>query len=357
MVFLLNYLYSITYAYLLGREYAHTRLSNNALFFLLLPVFLIWLIISGGQDSVGTDYESYLYIFDGNQLDYYREKNEFLFAAIISLFNACGIHGQALFFVFYSINFIFFFLILKRLPTKQIFLCILLYITVTNLFNNQLNTLRQATAIYIGTYAAFLIFEGKKIKALFYVLVAALIHQSAVILIIFYLLKNVAIKCSFKQLVILLLAAIGLSFILQPNSINFLAPYLPEAYMWHILGGAVEEKSLILKVTKYIFVPIYILALIYFYKNRSNDWESLLFKSGWIAYCIRLSLLNLTLVARITDYFLILSIFPILLYINYLYKLYKVFLFLAILMGLSVFYGLKVTVFARGEYLYNSIYF
>lgn len=62
---------------------------------------------------------------------------------------------------------LFFYLILKRIDLKYIFLFILLYITITGLFNNQLNALRQATAIYMGTYALILIVERKKWKAFF----------------------------------------------------------------------------------------------------------------------------------------------------------------------------------------------
>lgn len=357
MVFLFNYLYSITCTYLLGREYAHVKLSDKALFFLLLPIFLIWLVISGGQDSVGTDYESYMYIFDGNQLDYYMGKNEFLFVAIVSLCNALGIHGQALFFVFYAINFIFLFLILKRLPVKQVFLYIILYITVTNLFNNQLNTLRQATAIYIGTYAMFLILESKKIKALFFILIASLIHQSGIMLIFAYFFKPISKMISARMLLFLLLGAFLLSLFLQVEVINFLVPFLPKDYAWHILGDGVGGRGILNKITKYIFIPFYLMSLYSFKKNDLAAREVLLFKVGWIAFCMRLSFINLTIISRITDYFLLLSIFPLVFYLYHLFERGQKFIFIFMITFLSFFYCLKVTIFSTGEYLYDSIYF
>lgn len=357
MVFLLNYLYSFVYTYLVGRVYAQTRLSNNALFFLLLPVFLIWLIICGGQDSVGTDYESYMYIFDGNQLDYYIKKNEFLFVAIVSLCNVLRIHGQALFFVFYAINFVFLFLILKRLPVKQVFICIVLYITVTSLFNNQLNTLRQATAIYIGTYAMFLILERKKIKALFFILIASLIHQSGIMLIFAYFFKPISKRISARMLLFLLLGAFLLSLFLQVEVINILVPFLPKDYAWHILGDGVGERGILNKITKYIFIPFYLMSLYSFKKNDLTAREVLLFKVGWIAFCMRLSFINLTIISRITDFFLFLSIFPLVLYLYHLFERGQKLIFVSILTFLSFFYCLKVTIFSTGEYLYDSIYF
>lgn len=357
MVFLLNYVYSITCTYLLGREYAHVKLSNNALLFLLLPVFLIWLIISGGQDSVGTDYESYIYIFEGNQLDYYIKKNELLFAAIISLFNKCGMHGQALFYVFYAINFIFFFLILKRLPLKQVFLYILLYITVTNLFNNQLNTLRQTTAIYIGTYAAFLIFENKNIKALLFILIASLIHQSGLILLFLYVLKYISKIQSSRFFLICLCGAFVLSLLLQVNSINLIVNILPDDYAWYVARDRLEERDFLNKLTKYAFIPIYIMSLSCLHKNYLTAKENVLFKCGWIAFCLRLSFINLMLVSRVVDYFLLLSILPLTFYLYNLFESRKHFLFVSIVFCLSIFYALKVTIFAQAEYLYDSIYF
>lgn len=357
MVFLLNYIYSVVYTYLLGREYSHYHLTNSGLFFLLLPLLLLWLIISGGQDSVGTDYESYMYIFEGNQLDYFKGKHEYLFVAIVSLCNVIGIYGQALFYVFYGIIFYFLFLILKRFPLKQIFIFIVLYITVTSLFNNQLNTLRQATAIYIGTYASLLVFERKNLKAFLFMLIASLIHQSAIILLLIFCLRYISGKLSTKALLFCLLGAFLLSLFLQVESIKFLIPFLPEDYAWHILGGGVGEGELLNKLTKYIFIPIYLLSLYYTVKHKCTIGETLLFKVGWIAFCFRLSVINLTIVSRITDYFLLLSVFPLILYLYRLFERNQYFLFVSICFFLSIFYSLKVTFFARGEYLYNSIYY
>ena len=356
MTFLLNYLYSVICAYCLRQHYAQRKLSSISLFILLFPIFSVWLFICGGQCGVGTDYGSYLYIFEGN-LDDFFEKHEYLFAGIVSFFNACGIYGQGLFYIFYAINFFFLFLVLKRFRIEQVYLFILLYITVTGLFNNQLNGLRQSTAIYVGTYAAFLIFENKSLKAAIFIVLATLIHQSAIILLFLYVFKYILRHSSFAFLFVLLFIAICLSLTLQITTITFLLPYLPEEYAWYILDGGVEERTFISKITKYIYIPLYLFSWRYFYKHRLSVGDNILFKIGWIAFCLRLSVINLTIISRIADYFLLLSILPLLLYLYCLYKTRNLFLFISIIFFLSIFYCLKVTVFARGEYLYNSIYF
>ena len=356
MIFFFNYLFSIGYAYLLGWYYAHRRLSDWGLFLLLLPIFAVWLFICGGQYEVGTDYTSYLSIFYGNDLDTYIDKHEYIFVGIVSLFNTFGIYGQALFYFFYALNFLFLFLIIKRLNVQQIFIFIILYITVTNLFNNQLNTLRQATAVYIGTYVAILILEERFRKGLLFILLAVFIHQSALVLLCLYGLNYIIKRLSYNILLICLFIAIGLSIVLKTDVLEFALSFLSEEYAWYLKGGMVEETGLLTKVTKYLFIPVYLLAWVNFRKNNYND-EMLLFKWGWIAFCCRISVMNLSIINRLFDYFLILSVFPLLLYLYHLFKTRKNLLFVSIIFLFSLFYAIKVIIFARGEYLYNSIYF
>ena len=180
MVFFLNYVYSLLLAYLISKNYSRVKVSAGAFLGVLLPIFLIWLSICGGQYDVGTDYWSYYGFFNGEDFYKFRDSGEYLFAWIISLCNSLGLYGQSLFYVFYGINFYFFYLILKRIDLKYIFLFILLYITITGLFNNQLNALRQATAIYMGTYALILIVERKKWKAFFFIILSALIEHTMI---------------------------------------------------------------------------------------------------------------------------------------------------------------------------------
>ena len=226
MVFFLNYLYSVIWAYCVGKHYVNQKLSTGAFFVLLFPVFSVWLFLCGGQYGVGTDYWSYLSLFNGNDLNGIWVKGEYVFGGIILLFNSLGLHGQILFYVFYAINFLFLILVFKRFPLKLTFLLIILYITVTSLFNNQLNTLRQATAIYIGTYVAILMLENKSWKAFGFILVAMLVHQSALILFIFYGFNYFIRKISYYYLLVFLIVAIVLSITLNTDLLVFALSFL-----------------------------------------------------------------------------------------------------------------------------------
>lgn len=357
MVFLLNYVGSILSAYLIGKVYSDVKVSAGALSGLLLPIFLIWLFICGGQYDVGTDYWSYYHLFNGDGLDMYREYGEYLFVWIISLCNSLGLYGQSLFYVFYAINFTFFYLILKRLDIKYMFLFVLLYITVTSLFNNQLNVLRQATAIYIGTYALILLLEEKKWQALLFIIPAMLVHRSAVILLMPFFVTGMVKRFPIKFLFILLGVSLCLSFVVRMELLNVIAPYLSDVYANYITGQEYEDKGFIVKLTKLVFIPLYLLALYRFKEMKLTEREVTLFKWGIVSFCMRLSVLNLSIVYRMFDYFLILSIFPLYYYLRHLFCRNRKFWFLTITFLLSLFYILKVTLFANSEYLYKSVYF
>lgn len=356
MIFFLNYIYSIFLSYCVSRKYRSLKVHSSALFLLLLPVFWIWLVICGGQYKVGTDYNSYFHIFNGNDLDRYWDNLELLFVGIVRLSNSIGIYGQGLFYIFYAINFIFLFLIIKRIKINQIYLFILLYITVTSLFNNQLNILRQTTACYIGTYAGILFLESKKKRSFLFMLAAFTVHKASIIFFLLYFNKYIC-RLSLNKLLCVFFVCFILGFLFSIDSLNILIPILPGDYAWHITGGFVVEQEFVSKFLKYIFVPLYLLSLNFFRKKELDGIEKSLHNWGWIAYCFRLLFVNLTIVNRMFDFFLIFSIFPLLYYLTELTKEKKLFLYISIVTFLSALYYLKVVMFASGEYLYNSIYF
>lgn len=357
MVFFLNYLYSVFSAYLIGRYYSRARVSSGAFLGLLLPILLMWLFVCGGQYDVGTDYGTYHRLFSGDEPTKFRDSGEYLFAWIIAGCNALGLYGQALFYVFYAINFYFFYLVMKRIELKYIFLYVMLYITVTSLFNNQLNGLRQSTAIYMGTYALLLLIERRRWQAFVVIVAASLVHLWAAILLGTFLVAKPVRRLPLPLLLAMLGVSIGLSFVLRVEMFGFVSPYLSDVYAHYITGQEYEEKSLLLKITKLMFFPLYLLALARFRKMELTEREAVLFKWGFVSFCLRLAVLNLDILYRVFDYFLLMSVFPLYYYLRYLIRTGRRFVFLAILLLLTLFYALKTMVFASAEYLYDSIYF
>ena len=354
MTFFLNLLYSISICYIIGQTYYKYKFSNNALLILLFCFGFIWVIICGGQYYVGTDYPTYLDLFNGNNIEYYYSKNEYLFYYIIAFFNSIGLSGQFLFYIFYLINFIFLFQILKRLNLKTIFIFILLYICFSNIFNNQLNMLRQATAIHICTYAGILYSEGKSKLTNIWIIVASLIHLSSLCMFSLFLFKKIE-KIKIIHLKILLICSTVGMFFISSNIFSYLTYILPIHYQAY-LEREPTDSSFTTIFTKLIFIPLFWMSCNQNYNNFSMN-KKRLFQIGFIGFCLKLLLLKIPVVNRLSDYFIILSIFPLYYLLEYLFINNKTKLFFTICMLLIAFYGAKTVLLPKAEYLYNSIYF
>jgi len=92
-------------------------------------------------------------------------------------------------------------------------------------------------------------------------------------------------------------------------------------------------------------------------KDINKDKNILLYKVGIFAYSIRMLCINNIALDRLGYLFVLLSILPLYLYFQELYKKkeYKL-LLLLLLFCLSIFF-LKTILFPSKEYLYKSIYF
>ena len=313
MVYFLNLIYSVVDSYLIGKFTYRAHLSGSAFGLLLLPIFIVWILICGGQDNVGTDYPAYIRLFNGESLDRYEPGFVFIVNACLSL----GIKGQAIYFVFYAIGFFFLGLVLRRIDIKYVFIFILLYISVSGLFNNQLNILRQ---------------------------------------VILFFLNRIVAALNKRRMILCVLCALILSFVFTSEMLNHLDFLIPNIYIKFLNSGAIESRSFILKITKYLFVPLYLAALFKYDKDLVlSSTEQKLFKWGIVSLCLRLSLLNMTIISRVSDVFLIVSLYPLLYYFRYLYLKHKRRWGLAVCYVVGLYFA-KVLLFPSAEYSYQSIY-
>lgn len=351
MVYFLNLIYSVVDSYLIGKFTYRAHLSGSAFGLLLLPIFIVWILICGGQDNVGTDYPAYIRLFNGESLDRYEPGFVFIVNACLSL----GIKGQTIYFVFYAIGFFFLGLVLRRIDIKYVFIFILLYISVSGLFNNQLNILRQVITTYIGSYGVLLMLDNKKFRGSIIILLASSIHFCGLLFFLFFLNRIVA-ALNKRRMILCVLCALILSFVFTSEMLNHLDFLIPNIYIKFLNSGAIESRSFILKITKYLFVPLYLAALFKYDKDLVlSSTEQKLFKWGIVSLCLRLSLLNMTIISRVSDVFLIVSLYPLLYYFRYLYLKHKRRWGLAVCYVVGLYFA-KVLLFPSAEYSYQSIY-
>ena len=177
MVFFLNLIISILYSYAILKDTKGKPVTFAAFCLAYSPLVILWLLICGGQYYVGTDYPSYIDIFNGRYIDRYEPG----FIAIIKACLSIGLKDQILYYLFYAIGFTFLFLSIYKSGIKHVFIFILLYITITGLFNNQLNILRQAISTYIATYGVVLYLKKSRRKGFVFIILSSTIHYMGLI--------------------------------------------------------------------------------------------------------------------------------------------------------------------------------
>ena len=359
MLYLCNLLYSLWCCSRLSNLYLRTNICGGFIPFFLffIPLWLVWLLICGGQYDVGTDYFTYYEIFENVDSEYFYRKFEWLFALTIDVFRGIGIPPQGLFFIFYLINFYFFCKILYLLKDiRTSFLFILLYICLSTVFNNQLNGLRQSTAIYIFTYAtvSFNVYKSYW-RYILLVLIAAGFHMSAYIFLPFCLVFKIKKLNKLMCLIIICLGAIFSVIGSYDWILDLSSSYLPAFYTPYIEGDLNTSNSVLNLITKWIFIPLYFLSITVLSKDISDE-DRFLFIVGIIAYSIRLFFLENFIFNRIGQSFLLISVFPIYVYMKYLYYHKKRLFCYFICFMFLLFYSAKTVLFPKGEYLYQSIY-
>lgn len=357
MVYILNLILTVSYFYFI-------RKVKKFYLTFCIPILMIWIIILGGQYEVGTDYRNYLNFFYGlRDIELFYLQKEYLFYYFMKLTSNIFSNGQIIFIIIGGIESFIFFYFVKRcqklhiLDIKYVYIFVFLYLGYATVFYNQMNGLRQYFNIYLFSLITVFILEKKIIKYLLINLIMMFIHRSSYLLIPFYLLYHVAIKHmnNKKIYICLLFGSFALSLINILDILEmFVKKYVP-IFSGYFFIGEIEEISLDKKIIKYIYLPFYLYSISLFDKKRGVKNEIL--KIGILSYAIRLSVLNISIVYRIGEYFWLLSIFPIYyLIIDWLEKRKKICIFIIITLMICIFI-VKVTVLAKGEYLYKFYLF
>ena len=354
MIYILNLIITVGYSYFIKK--------NKILYF--TPILLLWIIILGGQYEVGTDYRNYLNFFYGiRDIELFFLQKEYIFYYFMKLTSTIFSNGQIIFVIIGGIESIVFFWYIKKLEQikllnkEKVYMFIFLYLAYGTLFYNQMNTLRQSFTIYLFSLGILYTLK-KELKKYFYInIIAIFIHRSAYILLPFYffyhfLLKKIN-KKSFYIIIILISFIISLFDIVDIIK-PFIIKYVPSFSVYFFIGQ-VEKVAFEKKILKYLYLPFYILSINLLEIKKNEEKEML--KIGIFAYSIRILTLNLNIITRMGDYFILLTIFPIYYLIENWLKRKQIFLLLIIFGMIISIFLLKVTIFASGEYYYRSYLF
>ncbi|WP_157908990.1 MULTISPECIES: EpsG family protein [Capnocytophaga] len=322
---------------------------------------LLWILVVGGQYDVGADYFSYLGIFtpDTKAIDFYSHTGEIGFYWFVKFLFYIGVEGQHIFFILAMLWVLLFLLIISKVTQfRQYALFFFLIVCFNGVFHNQMNGLRQFTAMYILTYGVVLfVYKRAWLPFIICILLAQSIHQYvflAVIAILIVLFLRKVFDNSERMLMILIFC-----FIVSFIDINQL---ILDMVAYTTIGSAVYLNSgfgnfdipITAKLVKYVLMFTYVYAIVNYRKINLSENQKKLFILGIVGEFLTILSLNNFILQRVNMYFNIISLFPIFFLLTNMKNSNNR---VIILLFLLIIYTVKVTIFADKEYVYESIFF
>lgn len=309
MLYILNIILSCLYLSVIKEK-------NTFLFLIkVLPVIFLWVFIVGGQYEIGADYGNYLAFFRYPLGDV---RFEALFTGVSRFVYRLGVMGQGQFYIFALINAVVIFIASHKLGIKHWAIFYFLLITVSTFFNNQMNGIRQCTAVAF-VYWGFVEFYCSKFKGVALMAVAGGFHFSALINLCFVFFKKITHILT-KYPAILLISLCSISLLPSDEHINeYLIEMLPEQFKedTHYESMYAEDEDtqastgVVYKLSKLLLLPLYLYSLRLLRNGSLSEKENLFFRFGILSYSLRCALLINNLIGRFSYYFWIPSILPL----------------------------------------------
>lgn len=318
----------------------------------LMPVYLIQAI----QPGVGTDYYSYLEIINSpNTLEFFWEKNEYLFYLIAKSINHLLLPPQSLFavysFLFYLLTVLNLKLISRNIPVNP-FVLVILYLLCNNQYFTQYSGIRYSLSALNFSLGLFYFRYGSLKRSLFYSLLSVLAHKIGFVFAFITYASRLAPKfvLQLKSYIYVPFLFYFIAEIVVPLGMKFLFPGLT-----HYLDGQhnTEVSSATVAVRIYTLFMLYG-ALIFIRLKRLNlqPEDGLFGLLGISAFWAFLLTLQFSFMFRFEIYLGMFKVF----YLAFLYmQIIKVspnlgnfWIFLLSIPGIS-----KILFFAKGEYFYD----
>lgn len=350
MVYTLLLSFIVIYLYVV--RFNAKNIWEFALYF--LPVGGLLILVLGLQENVGTDYHSYYQLAQGlRSIAWMANRNEVLFIRLVQLVQKYGT-PQMLFGLVGIIQVTFLMLIsyeIKKLDLK-LHDFFFLYFALSLVFFNQFNGIRQYIAVYIIVYALLqLILLEKRLLFIALVITASFFHSSAIFFLAFLLLQKLKdINWPFRRIVIIL-GILLVIVILDPTPMIAWALSFTKyrSYITSTYFRRMGFLSILTKIPKLIAV----LFVSYFLeKGELTESERRLMNLGYMACGVLIMSFSSSIIWRFYQYVDLFIVFPVLLFFDKEESGKIKFLIALALLFMLI---LKVVLFPKGEYLYNSI--
>ena len=355
MLYLIFNLWSIGWLAILDRFRLN---APSRMFFFLYFAFLLS-FLPAFQYNVGTDYFTYISIFENeSKLELFFKKGELAFFYLVVFLKSLDLPSQSIFIVVSIISSVFILLALRLLNLHGyrysiVFLCFFL---MTGMLHNQMNGLRNYLAVYSFVCALLCKFSGRYKSAILLGFFGVFFHQTFYFMLPFLLIPSIAYELLAKKTLLwfplfFIFWGSGFSvYVLEYVVLNYAGFYS------HYIDGALEGVSLLSVLTKAYYLPLQLWFIFWVRRNYPN---LSLFKKRIIGFwligsCLYLGLLHSGLFFRTYHYFVFFSIIPAYHFLTSRQLTSVKAIFILYLMAPYIF---KVIVFPVGEYDYQSYLF
>lgn len=245
---------------------AKVKISKKEKIIYCLLITIPIIILQGYRYNVGTDYQSYLELYngfnEGNKTFISWYMNEPLFIFICKVLYKITFGSESALFVFNALVMEVFVFLTFDYYKEKVNLPILYIFYYATCFPYFLNAERQGVTVAIIWYSIRFAYEKKPIKFLIYILIATLIHNTAIIGILFYVILHIEKNNSkyLKKFMMVLAAAMPIIF---GASIDFLSNYVPifRKYTKFLTDTEIETVN-----TNFIFFVFMLLILLWLKK-------------------------------------------------------------------------------------------
>lgn len=326
---------------------------------LFLP-FLLYFLVAATQYNVGTDYFNYINIFNNsNEIDRFRRNGETFFYYLVKFLQETSSGPQSLFFFVSFIQSSLIWIYLKKIAQLKflLWLFFIIFFCTTNIYNNQLNGLRQYIVICAMPLLSLSIYNKRYIYSIFAIIILSLFHKSA------YLAFSLIALISFYKLLgekvfTLFLISAFIFFIFGKYTGPAIDILIPR-YSHYLNTKFGDPYSISTFFTKLYYTPI-ILIFYYLYAKQKIErrcyinFGIFVFSTTYWGFLLAL---NVGIIARIYQYFVFFYVFPIYWLLAYFYNSKKIYAFLISLTYIITPYIIKVTILADAEFKYQSYIF
>lgn len=223
----------------------------------MLPAFLVYFLVAGLQFDVGTDYFSYVDIFyDNERNQLYFNRNEFFFFWLNDALNKMGLPAQSLFLAISFVQASLLFIYLKKIKAYGISLWLLFFVfyVVTNIYNNQLNGLRQFVVVSAIPLLTILLFEKRYLRFLAVLAFVSFFHNTAWFVLFLAAAFLVRKAISSRLIYLFLVSAIG--YLIIGVFIYELVEIILPSYSHYLLSDHADEYSILSFITKLYYLPL-----------------------------------------------------------------------------------------------------